>query len=808
MLNRWRIFAACLILAGASVVLPSEIRAEIDSPIPAKYRAKVESAVANALEFLAKDQAANRASDALFSGKDGKTNAVAGLVGMAFRSNGYTPRDGRYSEAMRGCIDYVLASPSRNGYLGVRGGRMSAHGIATLFLIEMSGKVDAERQKKIDALLPKALKVIVDAQKVPKKDKMYRGGWRHSPEARNSDISVTGWQLRALRAAQLKGLAVPPESILNAVAFIERCVREDDGGFRHDPSADWRHKQRGFWVRNSSSPARTGVGILCRELTGHHADAINARAGNYVLKSTRGKGKFLPSREIDYGTYYCSQAMFQLGGKYWQRFAPAMYEHVLPLQHATGAWQNEKKGDAYATALYVLALTVSNRQVRVPHVIDSRMVLQRGVPVTIWGWAGPGDGVTVELAGNKVAAAANTRGEWKVMLPKMKAGGPHKMTISGKNTITLTDILVGEVWIGSGQSNMEWGVAGAASAGEAVATAKYPKIRLFLVPKVLSGIPKRDVNATWRACTPGSVRPFSAVLYFFGRKLHKDLDVPVGLIASSWGGSIIEPWTPPAGFAAVEELKGLSDKVRTAPKGSLSGWASPTAMYNAMISPLVPFTVRGAIWYQGESNLNDGMLYAHKKRALVEGWRKVWGNDKLSFYWAQLAPFNYGGDPYRLPRIWEAQRAAMSIPRTGMAVITDIGHLGDIHPRNKQDVGKRLALWALAKDYGRDVIYSGPIYKSMKIEGNKVRVSFDHTGTGLKSRNGEPLNWFEISDGTKFVKAKAVINGKTVVVSSDQVAKPKAVRFGWHQLAEPNLQNSAGLPACPFRSTGTVKPVH
>ena len=496
----------------------------------------------------------------------------------------------------------------------------------------------------------------------------------------------------------------------------------------------------------------------------------------------------------------------------------------------------------------VLALAMSHAglaDVRLPKVIGSQMVLQREKPLKIWGWADKGEKVTVECAGSKEAATANDKGEWLVTLPPMKAGGPHTMTVSGNNTVTLTDILVGEVWIGSGQSNMEWTVSRTNDAEKEIAAAKHPKIRLFLVPKTLSGIPKQDVKAEWKACSPTNVPSFSAVLYFFGRKLQQELDVPVGLIASSWGGSRIEPWTPPVGFAGVGSLSELSDNVRdlqleylkgleqgekkvdaqwlksakeaTAKKAliqpapgvdfpghPLGGYGSPTAMFNAMIHPLVPFTVRGAIWYQGESNLSDGMLYAEKKKALVEGWRSVWNDDELSFYWTQLAPYNYGGDPERLPRIWEAQTMAMSIPKTGMAVITDIGNPRDIHPRNKQDVGRRLALCALAKDYGKDLIYSGPLYKSMKVEGSKLRVSFDHVGEGLESRDGERLDWFEIAGDGEYVPAKAVIDGKTVVVSSDKVKNPTAVRFGWHQLAEPNLRNTAGLMANAFRTTATA----
>jgi len=489
-------------------------------------------------------------------------------------------------------------------------------------------------------------------------------------------------------------------------------------------------------------------------------------------------------------------------------------------------------------------------EVVLPSVFGSHMVLQRGKPLTVWGTADAGEKVSVEIAGRRVKALADARGEWSVTLPEMVAGGPHTLTVAGENRIELEDVFVGEVWIGSGQSNMQWSVAASKDAAKERAAANHPRVRLFLVPNVLSGLPNRDVKARWTECGPGTISPFSAVLYFFGRHLHRELDVPVGLIASAWGGSRIEPWTPPPGFAGVEELESIRDDVRTRqleyldavgtriralptpradlaawlplakaaaardqvlpaapafgwPPHPLAGWPTATSMFNAMIHPLVPFAVRGAIWYQGESNLGEGMLYAHKTRALVEGWRKVWGDDALSFYWAQLAPFNYGGDGRRLPQIWEAQQAATSIPRTGMAVITDIGNLGDIHPRNKQEVGRRLALIALAKDYGRDIVHSGPIYRSMRIEGRRVRVSFDHTGSGLSSRDGEPLSRFEIAGGGEFVPGQAVIDGDTVVVWSDRVAAPTAVRFAWDQLSEPNLQNHEGLQACPFRTYST-----
>lgn len=511
----------------------------------------------------------------------------------------------------------------------------------------------------------------------------------------------------------------------------------------------------------------------------------------------------------------------------------------------------------FVVALLPLAVGVAEADVRLPHVIGSHMVLQCGRPLSIWGWADPGEEVTVALGeNNRSSTRASERGEWQVRLGVMKAGGPHTMTVKGDNIITLDDVLVGEVWLGSGQSNMQWGVAGSANAAQEIAAADYPQIRLFLVPNVLSGVPSRDVNAAWQKCSPQTVPGFSAVLYYFGRYLHKDLGVPVGLIASAWGGSLIEPWTPPMGFAAEEELAHITAQIRqshksfldqveaqvkdagvdradvrawlesaraavaedrlvppapdiTLPAHPLAGWASPTSMYNAMINPVVPFALRGAIWYQGESNMVEGMLYYYKMRALIHGWRTVWGQDALPFYWAQLAPFNYGSDPLRLPAFWEAQTAAMSIPHTGMAVLNDIGNPRNIHPGNKQDVGKRLALWALAKDYGKDMVYSGPQFKSMKIDGEKIRVVFSHVGEGLESRDGKELTWFEIGDQERFVAAKAEIlppaeQGKaadTVLVWSDEIRSPAAVRFGWHQLAAPDLQNSAGLPAGAFRTT-------
>ena len=429
---------------------------------------------------------------------------------------------------------------------------------------------------------------------------------------------------------------------------------------------------------------------------------------------------------------------------------------------------------------------LATADLRLPKVIGSHMVLQRDVPPVIWGWGAKGRKVTVALGDdNKATAKVDGRGAWRVTLRAMKADGKaHKLVVTqntneGEQTIELEDILIGDVWVGSGQSNMEWGVGRTETAGQVIKEANYPKIRLFHLPRVQVGTPARDVNATWRVCTPQTVPGFSAALYHFGKRLHKDLDVPMGLINSSWSGSAIEPWIIAGGKHG--------------------------KMYNGMIAPLVSFPIRGALWYQGETNVihKNGFAYFDKTKALIEGWRKAWGYD-FPFYFVQIAPWAGGHyAPGQLPALWEAQVASLKIPKTGMAVTTDIVHnLGDIHPRNKRDVGKRLALWALAKTYGKkDLVYSGPLYKSMRVEGRRIRISFAHAGSGLTIRDGKPLNEFQIAgaDG-RFVPATAAVDGKTVLVWSDKVAAPTQVRFGWHKTANPNLMNKEGLPASPFRT--------
>lgn len=524
---------------------------------------------------------------------------------------------------------------------------------------------------------------------------------------------------------------------------------------------------------------------------------------------------------------------------------------------------------AIAAAAILLACAHAGfAEVRLPGVIGSSMVVQRDRAVPIWGWADAGEQVTLVLrdsseAVEQVRTRADRDGNWQIELAPRPAGGPYSLTI---NEQELTGVMFGEVWLCSGQSNMEWPVMAADAAQMEIAAAYYPDIRLFHVPKVPAGSPLPDTAAHWQASSPETIATFSAVCYYFGRELHSELDVPVGLIAAAWGGTRIEPWTPPAGFRAVDGLGELADYAVAADASyrqqlpatlqALEDWLAatraalnsggavlpmpesahplaneeqPTALYNGMIHPLVPYAIRGALWYQGEANVGDGMRYRDKMEALIGGWREVWAQGDFPFFYAQLAPFGYtyrsmlasrlgvevspeywralaGSfgyelNPYRLPEIWEAQAAALSIPNTGMAVTNDIGNVGDIHPTNKQEVGRRLSLWALARTYGQSgLTHAGPSYRSMEVRDGAIVLRFDDAD-GFRTRDGEAPTWFEIAgDDGQYVQASAVIEGDTVVVSSAAVSAPASVRFAWHTGAEPNLENGAGLPAGAFRT--------
>jgi sialate O-acetylesterase len=504
-----------------------------------------------------------------------------------------------------------------------------------------------------------------------------------------------------------------------------------------------------------------------------------------------------------------------------------------------------------ALAVGLLAALACTAEIKLPSIFGDGMVLQREKPILVWGWDAPGTDVTVKLGEVSAAMTVGKDGRWRVELPALPAGGPVSLSVTGSSKLVYKDVLIGDVWVCSGQSNMEWGLAGAEGGDKDANEAVILRLRLFQVPKVASPMPQDNVAAGWKDCTPANARGFSAVGYYFGRELHRELAVPIGLINTSWGGTRIEPWTPPAGFAAVPKLAATAEQVALASPANdlhkqrlaahlaavetwmtgaretlkleqvltprpdfprellpLQSNGDPCALYNGMVQPLVPYGIRGVIWYQGESNLRDCGLYYHKMQALVKGWRAVWQQGDFPFYWVQLAPFVYGGNsPRLLPQIWEAQAKAMDLPNTGMAVINDIGNLQDIHPRNKREVGRRLSLIALANTYGRtDKPWSGPVLKAWKADGNRILLTFNQVGEGLRTRDGQAPTWFEVGrpDGS-FVKADAKIEGTDqIVITAAGVAAPSGARFAWDQSAQPNLTNSAGLPTGAFRAGDTA----
>lgn len=447
-------------------------------------------------------------------------------------------------------------------------------------------------------------------------------------------------------------------------------------------------------------------------------------------------------------------------------------------------------------------------QTKLPKFFSDGMVLQRDAAIQVWGWDSPNTKVTVALGEQNATATSDDKGQWSLSLPARAAGGPLKLTVKGSKSIDLNDVWMGDVWLCSGQSNMEWPVAASANKDEEIAAGNHPMIRHIKINHRPSATPESDLPTEgWKVCTSETVGGFTAVGYFFARHLRTEVDVPIGLIGSNWGGTRIEPWTPPVGFQGVAALKSISDKLSDYPEKNAEGainHQSPLALYNGMIHPLIKMPIRGAIWYQGESNNGEGMLYRDKMEALVTGWRKVWNQPELPFYFVQLAPYNYGGDGERLAKIWEAQTASLGIPKTGMAVIVDIADLKDIHPTNKQDVGKRLALWALAKTYGKDVTYSGPLFKSATADGSSMLVDFEH-GSELSTNDGKPVRELLLAGADRrFFPASGEIvtagGSAKLKVSCPQVSRPTAVRYGFHQLAEPNLVGKDGLPASPFRS--------
>ena len=471
-------------------------------------------------------------------------------------------------------------------------------------------------------------------------------------------------------------------------------------------------------------------------------------------------------------------------------------------------------GKAFSLIIFLVLSTFAQADVKLPAIFSDHMVLQQNSSVLVWGWAEPGEKIEVKgcwqwFGGTKTKA--DEKGRWRVTIKTPKASdNAATLKIKGSNEIILSDILIGEVWICSGQSNMEMGMTAIDNADEEIAKADYPDIRLFHVGQAISTVPLQDVTGNWVKCSPETVASrgtwggFSAAAYYFGRKLHKELHVPIGLISTNWGGTKAEAWTSRETIKDFDRFQKIMEMIDNPEKREANfkmHQNQPTALYNAMIAPLIPFRIAGVVWYQGESNRYDPILYRTLFPAMIKDWRQHWGQGDFPFYYIQIAPFQYKGrDPSQAIR--EAQMMTLdTVSNVGMAVTMDIGEEKDIHPHNKLDVGERLARWALAKTYGqKDLVYSGPIYKSMAVENGKIRVSFDYVDGGLTAKDGG-LTDFEIAGADqKFVPAEAAIDGETILVSSDEVKDPVAVRYAWSNWVEGSLFNKAGLPASSFRT--------
>ena len=464
-----------------------------------------------------------------------------------------------------------------------------------------------------------------------------------------------------------------------------------------------------------------------------------------------------------------------------------------------------------AAFVTLIAEGVSRADVKLPAVIGDHMVLQQGLELPFWGWAEPGEAVTVTVAGKPAMATTAADGRWMVRHPAVTKSGVVEVIIAGKNSITLKDVLVGDVWICSGQSNMQLRVSESANAKDEVPAAKFPTIRLFQVERQTALEPQTDVQGRWIECSPESVGDFSAVGYYFGRELHARLNRPIGLIEAAYSGCGAESWVSDATLKSDPLYVQLLEKTAAANKdpAQANTPGRTTVLYNGVIAPLQPFAIKGAIWYQGEQNAIRAHQYRALFPALIEDWRRTWGQGDFPFLFVQLP--NYISDktkPDHSPEpeasAWaelrDAQRQALLAPNTGMAVTIDLGDPRDIHPKNKQEVGRRLARQALSVAYNQSILASGPMYRSMTVAGNEVHLQFYHVGGGLMAR-GTELRGFAVSGADqKFFWAKASIVGSKIVVSSDQVPQPVAVRYAWADNPDCNLYNKEGFPASPFRT--------
>jgi sialate O-acetylesterase len=446
----------------------------------------------------------------------------------------------------------------------------------------------------------------------------------------------------------------------------------------------------------------------------------------------------------------------------------------------------------------------------VPATCGSSMVLQRDRRIRIAGGAEPGERITVRIAGKSASAVTGPDGAFVVELPALRAGGPHTLVVKGHGpALVFRDVLVGEVWVCSGQSNMAMTVASSKDAAREIGDADLPGIRLLTVPRLAAAAPARNFAGAWSACSPETVRAFSAVGYFFGREIHRALKVPVGLVNTSFGGTPAEAWTPRAALERDGSFAALLRRFPEAPGADGEPAVRqdrPGQLWNGMIAPLAGFPIRGVIWYQGESNAGRAAQYRRLFPCLIRSWREAWGQGEFPFHFVQLANFRASASepgPSDWAELRDAQRATLeAVPGTGMAVAIDIGDGADIHPKNKQDVGRRLALIALARDYGKEVVASGPVFVAAERRGETMAIRFGNADGGLRAAGDAPLAGFAVAGlDREFHWAEAAIEGKeTVLLHCAAVPEPLAVRYAWADNPLANLVNGAGLPASPFRS--------
>lgn len=449
--------------------------------------------------------------------------------------------------------------------------------------------------------------------------------------------------------------------------------------------------------------------------------------------------------------------------------------------------------------LFLLSAIITKADVRLPNIICSNMVLQQQSSVKLWGWADPAEKIYITTSwNNKTDSVVSTRdANWMLQVQTPAASGPYTITLKGNNSITLENVLIGEVWVCSGQSNMEmnygWGLP---DIGAELPTCKNSNIRFFYIPKTTSITAQDNCGGKWVECDSNTLKSFSAVGYFFGKKLNNTMNIPIGLINSNWGGTSAEVWTEPTAVNNDAELKAASELQQP-----FDWWPyKPGNTFNGMIAPISNYNIAGAIWYQGEGNTAAPDTYAKLLTTMVSTWRKSWNKD-FPFYYVQIAPYTYG-NKYISAIVREQQTKAMTYPNMGMAVITDlVDNIKDIHPKDKHDVGYRLANWALAETYHKEVgAYKSPMYKSMEVQGNKAIISFDNVPNGLMAKDKAVTEVYVAGADKIFYPADAKIDLSKLVVTSKQVTQPAAVRFAFSNTAMANLFSKEGLPVNPFRT--------